>query len=930
MGWHGSGTPRRIPERGKAVAIAVVAVLATLVSYGASVISTWWPPPTAGAPGPPPLWHAFSSAGYGCGLLAGAALGYWVFFTPTARRVAWAAVVASAVVILAQLGETALALAAGGDAAGGGAVVVAEHAVAAIKWSLLFPAAVVAALGVGTTLRRASRRRALPSPTVSRPTVDEDPAVERTTALDEPGPHDQRASWRANSLLPGADRSAELEGPAGQIGFCVSGGGIRAATLTLGALDSMREVLVRARWLVSVSGGGYATGAMRLALQRLEAGAVPDPDAGWRSVAQPRDVYRCGSSELDYTRRHGRYLADGAREWVTLAVTVARGFLVNVATLGLVVVLVGRVIAHLYAWVAPGRLTSWPPASGPLVAIGFLTAVWLLMFTAAVMIEPAKPAVTRALRATGASALMTAALVALAGVGLPLLAWSVIAPPSWVTWGSPTVTLAGGYLAALIALGKQASTRAAVSKAVTGARKMWRTAGASGRNYLATLLVYAGLLVVLSGYALLFAVVLAHTGAAWSSAVWFSADVPEWLLTAGVAVAVGLLAMVDQVRWSLHPFYRRRLASAFAVRRLRRRGRVAAEPYDYDVETTYLHRYGTKLSGFPEVIFSCAAHVSGQKVAPPGRRVVPWTLSASYVGGQSHGWVATGQLCRYVAPALQHDLTVQGAQAVSGAALASQMGAAQRVYAKFLTLTNIRLGSWLPNPAYLHELPAPSDPDAWAWPQVPRRRRLTTLLREFVGSFPAEHPLVYVTDGGHYENLGLVELLRRRPAVVYCLDASGDLGDAPHTLARAVQLAYEELGVRIDLPDVLRLGAGPDQRAPEQAPQLIVELADRIAADCVVTGTIGYPDLGPGLPEFTGRIIVGKAALTARTPFPLLTYAGEQRSFPTDAVSDQWFDVAQFDAYHSLGRHIGEVMLTQPVLPTEGDQRVAAAHERGP
>ena len=42
---------------------------------------------------------------------------------------------------------------------------------------------------------------------------------------------------------------------------------------------------------------------------------------------------------------------------------------------------------------------------------------------------------------------------------------------------------------------------------------------------------------------------------------------------------------------SLHPFYRRRLASAFAVRRGERRGEPVAVPYDYDDEGTPLFPY---------------------------------------------------------------------------------------------------------------------------------------------------------------------------------------------------------------------------------------------------------------------------------------------------------------------------------------------------
>jgi hypothetical protein len=81
-------------------------------------------------------------------------------------------------------------------------------------------------------------------------------------------------------------------------------------------------------------------------------------------------------------------------------------------------------------------------------------------------------------------------------------------------------------------------------------------------------------------------------------------------------------------------------------------------------------------------------------------------------------------------------------------------------------------------------------------PRLPRKRGLATLARELAGSFPDDGPLVYVTDGGHYKNLGLIELFRRRPAEVYCVDASGDHGGVPGTLAAAIELTWEESGGR--------------------------------------------------------------------------------------------------------------------------------------
>jgi hypothetical protein len=872
------------------------------------------------------LWVDFAFVlGYGVALTGGAWLALRLFFTTTTRQLARAALIATAFAVIAGVGEiaTLLLLLSGTSKQGGWAF--AAQAFAFTKWSLLLPAAVVATFGIGTTLwRAATARRPRPKLKAICPSLDED------CTLIQPGI--SRAAWRAHSILPPRDCPPNGNGA---IGICVSGGGVRSATFAFGALDAMRQVLTRARWLVAVSGGGYAAGALRLALQPLE-----DKDKDWESVAQVSDVYGAGSSELDHTRLHGRYLADGPREWTTLAIRVLRGFLVNMLTLVVLVVVLGRLLAHGYPWISSGNLEILP--AGVLWTVGVLGVAWLLLRAVSALVKMDRKKFQQKfiqrLFEVSTWALGVAGVVALTGVGLPLLArafrdlkWNVP-----VALSIPSVSLGAGYLAALIALAKQPSVQAVVGREASRARAWWRTAGSRDRNLATTVAVYLGLLALTAGFVVLLGTVLAHTGPVTAASTW-PGQLTEWVITLLFVVVLGGFIWVDQVRWSLHPFYRRRLASAFAVRRLRRGGHVVAKPYDFDKEGTDLASYSTQREGFPEVIFCCAAHVSGEE-APPGRRVVPWTMSGEWVGGQTHGWVLAEELHSTVSPTLKSDLTVQAAQAISGAAFASQMGVQQRVYSKFMTLTNIRLGSWLPNPTYLRELQKRfKDSDKqqrWALPRLPHTRRLSTLARELAGVFRVDSPFVYVTDGGHYENLGLVELLRRRPAVVYCIDASCDNGGVPRTLAAAIELAREELGVDIDFDDnPAHLGAGPDHSPPvNPTDQLHAQLMNRLAVTSVITGTITYPDLGFPYHRPPAKIVVGKAALTATTPFALLAYASNHPTFPSDNTSDQWFEASQFDAYHSLGHHVGKIMLKHMSLSmnTDGTPAHPASYPRSP
>ena len=393
--------------------------------------------------------------------------------------------------------------------------------------------------------------------------------------------------------------------------------------------------------------------------------------------------------------------------------------------------------------------------------------------------------------------------------------------------------------------------------------------------------------------------------AAWTTAAahrW-----PGWLGPALLGVLVGVGFLIDQTWLSLHPFYRARLASAFAVRRAHMPdGGIGALAYAAEEPTT-LSRYGDRPrpDRFPQVIFVGAAALSGQSRTPPGRRAVSFTMSSDYVGGPDVGWVRTSTLETTCRPALRRDVTVQAAMAVSGAAIASAMGRHAAAVQRLLALSNVRLGTWLPNPGFLAELSRPWA--SWRTPRLPGARRLPYQLREIIGAYPAEGRMLLCTDGGHWENLGLVELLRHRCRMVVCIDASGDAPPFATTLAEAITLAYEELGVRITLRDPGALVPGSGE--PMEPTEVLERLNARLSKSAVARADIEYPEpfsTRPGEPPSAkGTMVVAKALLTRDLPYELLTYALKETAFPRQSTGDQFFDHEQFDAYRALGFHIG-------------------------
>ncbi len=731
-------------------------------------------------------------------------------------------------------------------------------------------------------------------------------------------PGEAQARWRnAGRVPPGR--------PPAEVGICASGGGIRSASVTLGALQALqRDVLSRARYLVSVSGGGYMTGAFQLALTRA------NPKA--ESLAAPGDVFAPGSAEEDHLRRHGKYLADGGREWLTALGVVLRGVAASLGLLTLGVVVIGVGLNAFYR-AAPvvdvtRLLPRFDPASGPEPAAypAPPEAVWWALGVGAAIAAVAwvvvmvgllasndRLGLARVARNLFRATVGVTAVVAVYAIAVPAVVWAMTRL-TWAT-GVENPVPAASFTAVVTTLvtwfGALAGTtwrrteklRASGAKLGLGGLLGRRDQGEVVERQVATGLGQR--LIVWAVHAVL-AFVFVFVGA-WTTAAahrW-----PAWLGLVLLAVLVGAGFLIDQTWLGLHPFYRRRLASAFAVRRAHMPdGGTGALAYAIEEPTT-LSAYGQRADGFPQVIFVAAAALSGQSRTPPGRRAAAFTMSGDYVGGPDVGWVRTSTLEETCKPALRRDVTVQAAMAVSGAAIASAMGRHAAAVQRLLALSNVRLGTWLPNPAFLAAL---GRPDAsWRTPRLPGARRLPYQLREIIGAYPAEGRMLLCTDGGHWENLGLVELLRHRCRTVYCLDASGDAPPFATTLAEAITLAYEELGVRITLRDPT--GLVPGSAPPLEPSEVLERLNARLSRQAVVRGDIEYPEPFAVTPDEEpsrhGTLVVAKAVLTPDMPYELLTYALKEAAFPRQSTGDQFFDHEQFDAYRALGFHIGTAAL---------------------
>lgn len=735
---------------------------------------------------------------------------------------------------------------------------------------------------------------------------------------------------------------------------CLSGGGIRAGSVALGAMQAFSgstdanaaqrgpDLLADVDYIVSVSGGGFLSGAFLQA-----AHAIPDESVWPQGLSQslgastpatvdtqalPIDeAFKQGSVEYDRVRRHASYIADSPRELAYALAVVAKNMVLTLASVFVPAVVLGLVLGILYSQI-PLSAVELEPEWGPitrtlnttpsLIVIGALVVVAFLALVGANWAETkgadaAHANLKQNLTVVGQISAGGAAVVALATFGIPwamreVWAWQGDAGGSLVAPASGVLVL--NYLAVLAAMlwRKRGSVGGVISR-LSGKGTTQKQALPQGALQLVIVLVT--LLVLVAAWLL----TVAWT-AGWAVRAASPKSEQHGAIAIALAAALVLLLAVsrfDVTSTSLHPFYRRRLANAFAMRRVQLPdGQLRAQRYPDSESTEFSLFTEPRRTGFtgattargktPVFVFAAAAAVSGEDKPASGQNASSYVFSSDYVGSPDLGWIATDGLAQLLPHRIERDMTVQAAVAISGAAFASAMGRAARGYQSLLAVSGARLGSWLPNPRFLHQ--SRFEGDNPAWPHgFPSYRGLGYLFREVFGLHSSHGRLVQITDGGHYENLGLVEALRRRCTTIIAVDASGDTPPSLTTFAEAMRLAEAELGVEFTVNPDDDPRYSPTQLAPGTAPtvddaSITAGMQTRLAASSIVRVAFTYPDAVGGR---SGTLILAKSVLTADLPSWLLTYADNHSVFPHDSTSDQWFDEGQFAAYTELGRQIG-------------------------
>jgi hypothetical protein len=722
--------------------------------------------------------------------------------------------------------------------------------------------------------------------------------------------------------------------------ICCSGGGIRAAAFSLGGIQALNEspqgdgrtFYESTDLMTSVSGGGYIAGSTAIVAHNLSADTGPEAPS----------VYAPGSPEDSYLRTHTKYLIDSKTQLVISMMGIGFGLFMNLAAIGSA----AFVVATLLGFALGGRGLSvltlspdrsqwelqYPPALiAALVGLASAGALVYVVYRVWDTYRPFGDVGTKRW-CVPAIALLAAALLGSAlFVGVPWLVAEIGHNHGTV----PRVGLGGqgatfvGMVTALV--GIVTPLVRSYTPRVDGRNPVVSTVATKTaplrHRVVSAVLPWLGsaLIVVALGIAML-AWVATMAGGLHDRRMW----------TLAIAFTVLLLAwqvLTDSNRTSVHRYYTQRLATAFA----RSRDGQPIDPPDQSFS-----RY-TKRPSQPELVVCAAANTDMAGIVPSGRRCAPFTFSPYYAGlstgtmfrgdpGEERFTLAARERdsadqrtwnAKYRAASARRDvalmmptsdfeahsngLTLIDMMAVSGAAVSPAMGRLSRPSIRLLLgVADVRLGMWLPNPLRHHRLRyAPTVGRNVTqrmlhrfWWQL-RQPGLGALAREICGGLDFQGNWIYVTDGGHYENLGLTEALRRGATEIVVFDATGDTPFSLATFGQAVETARADLGVEIALVDRDRLGPG----ATKGRAKALAAVATATYANGVVA-----------------TIYLCKAAVVNDLPADVLAWAHGHASFPNDTTANQFYGDREFEAYRRLGYAAAQeavaLMTPEPTTPT--------------
>ncbi len=687
-------------------------------------------------------------------------------------------------------------------------------------------------------------------------------------------------------------------------GFAVSGGGIRSASFGLGVMQAFvaRNMLTAFDYLSTVSGGGYLGSSLTW---YLEKGAPGIDKTDCTPEGFPFGAKRVGAQSpanstteeqdrpnrnavLNYIRQHGNYLTPGkGLNGLSLAAPAIRSMFLSLAIIQ--ALLAGIMILgyqflklvssggewYVYSQQLSVSVFGWTESLFGFTVLDFfspssalldLSLIGLVLFAFANLFYSLGSWIlykwkhfrlfnvySLFIGSQKRIALLWSIIIGLAVVGSVPYSVNLIKGLSWGMIGTGSIM---GYLQYLN-------------------KQQGEDAGglfSDLKTYLAVILVLYGLL--LSAYYLGVGVLDAD------------AATGGWLIAG--SLVFGFLTNANVI--GHHRMYRDRLMELFMPNRkaiIQNQWEPATE-----ANNAMLHEFCQKNPRPYHLINTNVILKDSDNPVYRGRGGDNFILSPLFCGSFATGWRSTES---YQFSKSFDGVSLATAMAASGAALNPHAGVSSggitrnSLVSLLLSVLNLRLG--------VH-LPRPSEYNWTLMGFIFRSNLIYAIGASLFGAQNEKEPVVEISDGGHFENLGMYELVRRKLSLIVVSDGGADPGYNFDDLTNAIEKIRVDFGVDIVFDDNALENLIPEEREGSSLDQKCA-IADKGFA----RAAIHYPDGKKGV------LIYLKTTMIPDLPVDVLGYKMANPDFPDQSTGDQFFDEKQFEAYRELGYRIGRQFL---------------------
>ncbi|MDP2571220.1 patatin-like phospholipase family protein [Vibrio penaeicida] len=660
----------------------------------------------------------------------------------------------------------------------------------------------------------------------------------------------------------------------GLVGLCFSGGGIRSATFNLGVIQAFKKsgLLNNVDYLSTVSGGGYIGSAFSSAMT----GAVTNEQYADKKTEAIDALFTheqgdVEPSEFRHLRNNSNYMApNGGLDTIRVPAIFLRGIVLN----ALVVLPYLLIFAMVMAFLSTSPLGFYSDYASWLEHIGLgahfpvtksLMLLLLLNYIGSALTTNATENVSSSNnqswiwrdRITSAIAINVAAIFGSAIVEAQPLALEWY--QTLVLWGISLHQMGiNGFAIAIVCsllLAKVISNLSKISNQLV--------VGCIGFSA-----IFACWVVVLD--------------------VSDSLVTQETSYTAIVSLTIALM-FLNQFTGSanftaVNRFYRDRLSLAYLFKK--------QSPFPH---APIIHTDKLKLSELdseyaPYSLINCTLN-GGQSVNAykKDRLGENFIFSKCFSGSNKTGFCKTQDL-----EASQPSINLGTATAISGAAVAPNMGRnTVKPLVFLLAMLNIRYDYWVKNPSKIHNQEQSSS-RTW-WKKLFRNDRVgpSYFLKELLGNINTSQNYINLSDGGHFENLGLYELVRRECRLIIISDAEADLEGTFSGLMDAIRMIQTDFGIKITMTGLDEI----KQKNQAHAHGEIHYRNGRVGKILYIKSVMTHPEDMMSTDVPSNNDYFDKYRYIAN-------YQSKNPAFPNQSSGDQFFDEAQFEAYRALGYQV--------------------------